>query len=373
MGNTRHVKTFNQEAYRTTVATMRARGEDVHAKGRAYREETGGLHPNVDIVGKPPRSSNNAMMPGDKPGIYILRNGISLPVLSLFDGTGSTSVWVKDFFLAAERQYKRLDGVRTRYNPQLASGVVNDVYNVRMHSLPVVQISQFEGDELSAEQVRLLQPASMGNDSTTEDYDLGLYYGQLVYADLWTFYGLKGYMTLTLDDIGRGHVTAEGVRKYLGQAVDMAQMETSEICQRLLEHWHFFLLQVPTNSGSFANYTKGWWSERVAPGRILQVQEPRLLADVRAALVYAMEATNPTMQGMTEFLRSDDPQLMIDAGSLQQVWRIIQPAGELFSSQANLPGFQEIPRPGDIFSHYRHAWPIGHPREGENITPVVEK
>lgn len=370
MARTQDVRTFDAEAYRGTVEHMRSRGEDVHAKGREVLEATGSLHPNVSIQGVKPRGSHNAMVPGDEPGIYVLPNGISLPVLSMFDGTGSTAHWVRDFFHAAERQYRRLDGVRSRYNPQLASAVVQDVYNVRMHGLPVVQVSQFEGDERSADQVRLLQPASMGNDTTTEDYDLGLYYATLITGDLWEFYGLRGYYTLTLDEIGRGFVTAEGVREFLGQPVDMARMETADICQRLLEHWNLFILQVPSGGTNMIPYTREWWTERVGGSRVIQVEDPRLLADVRAALVYVTEAVNPTQQGLELFLRSDDPKNAIDAADVSRIWRSIQVAGELFSVQANLPGYNAIPRPGDKFRHFRHAWPIGHPRESENITPA---
>jgi len=61
---------------------------------------------------------------------------------------------------------------------------------------------------------------------------------------------------------------------------------------------------------------------------------------------------------------------IIDAADLDEVWRMIQIAEEHFGAQSKLPGYQEIPRPGDVFAHYRHAWPIGHPRENENVTPA---
>lgn len=359
---------FNATSYRSTVSQMRSRGEGVHDAGKKYRDEKGTLHPNVDIVNAPkPRGSHNAMTPGDEPGKFVLTHGISMPMLSLFDGTGSTAQYVGDFFHAAEHQFQLLDGVRTRYNPQLASGVVNDVYNVRNDGLPVVQISQFESDERSAEQVRLLQPASMGNDSATEDYDLGLYYPTIVYSDFWTYYGLKGYLTLALDEIGRGFVTPAGVKEYLGISADFGKLTTEEICRELMEHWHLFILQVPTSTGRFAPHTHGWWSDIVGKSRIISVQEPSILADVRAALVYASEARNPTMQGWTEFMRSGDRNAL-NAATLDKVWRLIQPAEEHFGSQSRLPGYDDIPQPGDVFAHFRHAWPIGHPREGENTS-----
>lgn len=369
MARIRDVRQFDPGTFRATVRQMQQLGEDVHATGRKYRDETGQLHPNVDIQNKAPRGSHNAMIPGEEPGIYSLTHGISLPVLSMFDGTGSTAQWVGEFFAASERQHRLLDGVRTRYNPQLASGVVQDVYNVEANGLPVVQVSQFESDERSAEQVRLLQPASMGNDTSAEDYDLGVYYATLIYADIWQFYGLKGYMTLALDEIGRGSVTAEGIRRYLGQSYDGKGPQTKDICQQLLDHWHLFILQVPTYNGELLRGTYAWWAERLEESRIIQVPDPRLLAEVHAALIYVAEATNPSKQGLTEFLRRGGEQSMIDAADLEMVWRWIQPAEEHFGAQAQLPGYQDIPRLGDVFRHFRHAWPIGHPRENENVTP----
>lgn len=370
MGSPRHVRQFDTQSYRATVNAMSSRGEDVHEPGRKHLDQTGTIHPNVDIVGKKARVCHNAMVPGDKPETYLLPNGVSLPILNLFDGTASTAQWVKTFFLTAERQYKLLDGVRTRYNPQLATGVVNDIYNVTENGLPVVQVSQFESDERSAEQVRLLQPASMGNDTNAEDYDLGLFYPLSIDADFWNFYGLKGYLTLALDEIGKEEVTGDGVRRYLGQSVDISRLGTEVICHRLLEHWHLFILQVPTYTGQFAAHTRGWWTARVGSGRVIQVENPNLLAEVRASLVYITEALNPTKQGLVEFLRTGD-RMIIDAADLDQVWQMVSKASEHFGAQAKLPGYHDIPHPNDVFAHFRHAWPIGHPRASENA-PIEE-
>jgi hypothetical protein len=346
---------------------MRERGEDVHYTGRRHVQETGAIHPYVDASKN--RGSHNAMIPGEEPGVFVLVNGIALPFLNMFDGTGSTAHWLEEFFLSAERQYKLLDGARPRYNTQLASAMVQDVCDRN----PVVQISQFESDERSAEQVRLLQPDGNGCDST-EDYDLGLVMGQFIYADIWTFYELKGYFTLTADEIGRGSVRKADVKK-LGQSLDQIQggdrLETSAICQHLLTKWHFFYLQVPSQGSQMIRYTTDWWNDVLGSGRVIKVQDPRLLAEVRAGLVYVTEALHPTREGLAEFLRGGSKQQ--NAADLDTIWRMVHAAEEHFGAQAQLPGYQDIPRPGDVFAHYRHAWPIGHPREAENVTPDEKK
>ncbi len=369
MGDTRHTRQLDPDLYRATVSAMRSANEDVFAEAKKVKEATGNLHPNVDIFGKPARVSRNALQPGDD-GNSVLSQGISLPVLSMFDTTGSTSHWLENFFHTAERQYMLLDGVRTRYNPQFATGAVCDTFNVKAHGIPVVEVTQFESNNESADQVRLILPASMGNDSTTEDYQLGLYYATLINADIWELYGLKGYFTLALDEIGREPVRRSDVKKYLGKEGDFPELTVEEIAEKLLEHWHLFILQVPTGySGGMLEETHRWWSRRIGQGRVIQVEEPKLLADVRAALIYATEAEKPSFKGFTKFMQAGRD-IKLNTADLNQVWRMIQPAEEYFSAQANLPGYDEIPLPGSIFSHYRHAWPIDHPRAGENVTPV---
>lgn len=117
--------------------------------------------------------------------------------------------------------------------------------------------------------------------------------------------------------------------------------------------------------------TTHWWSDVLGSGRAVPVEEPKLLAHIRAGLVYVTEATNnPTRQGLSEFLFGSSQEDRLDAYSLDKVWSSLNAAEEHFSAQAKLPGYQDIPRPGDVFAHFRHAWPIGHPRQSENVTPI---
>ena len=364
-----HVHTFDADTFRQTAKTMRARGEDVHDAGKRYRDEHGKLHPNVDIMNSPPRVSRNAMVPGDEPGTSVLRNGPSLPVLLGFDGTASTAFWVKEFFKGAERQFGLLEGLRSRYNTQIASAVVQDVYNVRHDGLPVVEVTQFESDERSADQVRLLQPASKGNDTAAEDYEYFLAYSTLVEADIWGYYGLKGYLTLTLDEVGKDGISLEGVRRYLGQSVDMPEMSTAELCHELLKRWHLFILQVPSCGHSMLSRTYDYWCDAAGRNRVIPVSRPEMLAEVRAALIYMTEVGNPTKQGLIDFFRMDkdgSDAIRVDSATIDAVWDMIKGVGELVGAQAALPNYDGIPLPGSVFRHYRDPWPIDFGREAKN-------
>lgn len=363
MARLKDVRLFDVASYHDTVRAMADRGEDVHAAGRQHKRATGALHPLVDVTKN--KGSHNSMIPAEN-GTFVLKNGIALPILSMFDGTGSTVRWLENFFHAAEKQYLLMEGVRPRYNTQQASAVVQDVIDPS----PVVQLSQFESDERSAEQVRLLHPDSGGGDAT-EDYDLGLMAGLFVYTDLTTYYGLKGYFTLTADEIGRGYVTQEGVKKHLGKDMGQFQigkrLETTEVCARLSEKWHLFFLQVPSGTDMIRKTTE-WWQDKMGNGRVIPVHDPQMLAEIRSALIYVTEAVNPTEAGLRHFLGASNQSL--DARLTNSIWRTIQVAEQHFGAQAKLPGYHEIPLPGDIFAHYRHAWPIGHSRANENVTPV---
>ncbi len=366
MGKREHVRTFDEAAYAATVRGMASRREGVHDAGRKVLQQTGALHPFVNV--RQNRGSRNAMIPDATDSTkFELANGIALPIVALFDGTGSTSEWLDLFFHAAQQQDALLKGARTRYNTQVATGVVQDVCD----PTPVVQLSQFESDHRVAEQVRLLQPASAGGDAP-EDYELGLAAGLFLETDFWDHYGMRGYFTLTADEIGRGFVTPDLVREHLGQdlKIQSSRLTTEELCRMLLEKWHVFFLQVPYG-GDLLRQTTRWWTHALGSGRVITVPDPRLLAEIRAALVYVTEAQQPNQKGLGEFLNAGvDQSHPLTAQDLDNVWRQVNAAEEHFGMQARHPDYGILPKPGDKFANYRHAWPIGHPREQENVTPT---
>ena len=355
--------TFNTKTYRDTVATMRARRERVHDAGERVYRETGRLDPNVDIHGNRRLSRNSMVRDGDH---FILKNGIALPIFSGFDGTGSMGGNVAKAFEAIPVIDTMLAGIRHRYNTQIASAVVQDVVDTH----PVFQMSQFESDIRIAEQIRLLVPDHGGGDET-EDYDLcPTFLWLATQTDISDFYGLKGYAMIVGDQIGRGTVTAEGVKEYLGHTLQTRSMATKAICQALLPKWHIFYVHVGSGGGGSRDFATDWWTDKLGQGRGLIVPDPDLLAEVQAGLIYTTETLDPTESGMIEFLLSGGANKRITEREAREVWKWIKDAGIPFGAQAKLPGYNEIPKPGDVFAHLRHAWPEGHPRASENVTPT---
>lgn len=354
--------TFNTKKFEETVSEMRARREKVHDEGERIYRETGKLDSNVDVHGKTRVSRNSMVRDGDH---FILKNGIALPIFSGYDGTGSMGGNVELAFNAIPEVDTMLVSLRSRYNTQIASGVVQDVGDEH----PVFQMSQFESDNRIAEQIRLLVPDHSGGDAT-EDYDLGLAFMMLATgADIAAFYGLKGYAMIVGDQIGRGNVTLESVEHHLGHKLQGKLLTTKAICQALLPNWHMFYVHVGSGGGGHHDFATEWWQDKLGAGRVVVVPNPNLLAEVQAGLIYATETLQPTQSGMIEFLLAGGANKRISVRDANEVWSWIKEAGVPFGAQAKLPGYNDIPKPGDVFAHFRHAWPEGHLRAGENVTP----
>lgn len=360
MGRASDVKTFDATAYRSSISAMRTRGERTHDLGRRTYQQTGQLPADVAIFGKV-RTSRNAMIPVD--GGYELVHGPAHPTVDFTDGTGSMGQNIEKALLAMERMDAMMRGMRGRYQTYLAYGVVQDVVDPH----PVVQMAQWESDERIAEHIRKLVP-DMGGDDDTEDYDLALAYLMLgTYTDIFHLYGLKGMARITGDEIGRGFVTAEKVKKHLGLELQ-GEMRTSAICQQLLERWHLYYVQVSRGS-TRRDRTTRWWEEQLGASRVIIVPDSNYLAEVWAGLTYVTETAQPTKAGFIEFISAEGANKRISADEAGNVWKWLAVAESNFGAQTRLANYDIIPRPGDIFEHYRHAWPIGHPNAHLNVTP----
>lgn len=355
--------TFNTAKFSSDVSEMRSRREAVHARGERHYDEYGSLHENVNIHGKFRRSRNAMTREGD---VAILTNGIALPFWFGRDGTGSMASNVEKAFYASGVVDTLLVPIRNRYNTQIANAVIQDVVDTH----PVFQMTQFESDERQAEQQRLLIPDRHGGD-TTEDYDLAVAYAMLgIDADIWR-YGLKGHFHIVGDEIGRERVSPDSVEKHLGHKLQ-SPMSTRDICQLLLGKWHMFYVQVGSGGGARRNDTTAWWEERLDKNRVVIIPDPDRLAEAQAGLVYVTETDQPNEEGFRRFITADGANKRISEPEVHEVWQWLQVAQPHFGAQVRLAGYGDIPLPGSRFAHYRHAWPIGHRRAGENVTPPDE-
>ena len=350
--------TFNTERYTRTVSEMKSRGEEVHTKGREIYRKTKRMDPLVDVKGTL-RLSHNSFKKSDD-GKAILVNGVALPIWSAFDATGSMGELAGIAHAAMGNIMAMLNGIRYCYNPQLSSSVIQDVGDEH----PVYQMAQFETDERVAEQIRLLIPDGDGGDST-EDYQLALAYLMLaVDTDIFNFYNLKGYGFVVGDEIGRTSATVDDVKQHLGHTLQKS-MTTKAVAKEVLKKWHLFYILVKGSSG-----TRSWWLDKLGAGRVVVCDNPSLLAEVQAGLVYVTETEQPTVEGLYEFLKAGGSNKKATKKIAEEIWGWITEAGVEFGAQTKLAGYADIPLPGAVFEHYRHQWPVGHARFAENVVPV---
>lgn len=351
--NTKHTATFDSAAYKKTVDEMRSRGESAHAKGEQTFRETGKLDPMVDVFGKLRVSRNAMVKDGDAARLV---HGPKLPILFAMDGTGSMGEEVAKALYAMGRMNGLLEGLRVHYQTDLSYAVMQDVCDRH----PPYQMAEFESDQRIAEHIRLLVPDKGGGDET-EDYDLGFGYVDLaVETDISGHYGLKGHFQIVADEIGRGAIYPDGVQRYLGHTLQ-SEVSTRDICRRLLKKWHLFYIQVLGKP-----HATSWWTERLGKGRVIPCPDTDLLAELQAGLIYVVETAHPSQSGLSEFLLDGGANRRISQSEVSEVWHWLQVAREHFGAQTLLSGYADLPKPGDVFSHYRDPWPIGHPRFAEN-------
>lgn len=351
--------TFRADAYESTVKRMRDAGEGVHDRGEQVLRQTGKVDPLVDVMGGQKRVSRNAFAQID--GKPVLTRGVSLPVLTAFDGTGSMGGNVAKAFEAIGRLFTVLQPLSSRVNVQIASSVWQDVCDWEDYGYPTIQVSQFESDERVAEQMRLLLPAKAGGD-TTEDYQLGLLYTlRQVETDWQEYYGLKPYLIVVADEVGRDEIRPSTAKKHLGIELQ-STVTTVEVCRQLLRSWQVFYLNVGGGDGSPSSRVTSWWSRLLGPGRVIEVPNRSLefLAELQAGLVWVGETAQPTRDGLASFLLAGGQNRAIDRRQAEWVWDLLQPASQHFGAQTRLPNHSRLPKRGDVFAHYRDPYPPTH-------------
>lgn len=354
---------FNTVKYNSTVDDMKKRGEAVHDKGREIYARTGNLDPLIDITGKNRVARNAMSSEGDK---AVLTLGITLPIWTGFDGTGSMAENSSRAHAAQGNIHAMLNAIRKRYNPQLSASVIQDVSDT--HS--PFQMTQFEGDERIAEQLRLLIPDGAGGDAI-EDYQLSLAYLMLATdTDIVNFYGLKGYGFIVGDQIGRENVTKEEVKAYLGHTLQNT-MTTKAVVELLLPKWHMYYIHVGSGGrGGSEDFATEWWKDKFGVGHVVIAHDPNLIAEVQCALIYVTETEQPTEEGLHDFLTDNGSNKSITKDNSKKIWSWIVETGVEFGAQTKFPGYGDIPMPGDVFEHYRHQWPIDHPLFSKNVIPA---
>jgi hypothetical protein len=372
MSRSDKVVTFSSDVHEKTVEDMRSMREEVHAPGLRILRATGSIPDEVNVFGKR-RVSRNSME--DAPdGKRRLTNGPALPWLNTFDATSSMAENVEKCFYELGTLYGMTEWLRQRYNLQIANSLVQDVKD----STPVYQMTQFESDNRIAKQIRLMVSGGWGEDAT-EDYDYAeAYHNENVRTDMHELYSLKGYRFIVGDQRGRSTIMSTGLQEHLGFVLpnNADEVSTREITRALDKKWHQFYLQVATGGRAAThNYVTDYWKDAMGnKGHVVLVPRADLIAETQVSIVYLTETSQVSEKEYMDFIieatrETNEPITKADA---KLIWNAMKEAGIDIGAQTRLPGYADLPQPGDIFEHDRHAWPIDHARFAENVIPVED-
>lgn len=343
-----------KEDFKETKAAMDAAGEAVTGLGDQARQEGKPLDRNVDPrSGGVQRLSYNYMEEALPTGWKLVR-GIAVPVSTDLDATGSMHENFGIAFEAIPNVQRYLERLLERYHRQFSTGAIQDVYDQGLRGgrvdNPVLayQKTQYEDDQRIYKQMRHFQLARNGDDSI-EDHQLALWYmANRTKTDILR-YGLLGYYFIISDEIGRDWVTAKDVKDVFGLDLQAARVRTGDVAQKVLEMRHTFYLQVYSHS-----HTTSWWGEMIGRERVVILPETRLIPEVQAVIIGLTEGTLKDLSEARTFLEED---AHLSRRETESVLSAVIDVPKL--AQASRPGFNDIPKAGDVFAEERDVWPIG--------------
>lgn len=362
------VTTFNTHEHERDVREMHALREEVHAPGERVFERTGHIADEVNVFGKKRVSRNSMKAKGDK---LELTNGVALPWWNEFDLTTSMRENVEICFEELGMLYDLTEWLRQKWNLQMANSGVQDIGD----TTPVFQMTEFESDNRIAKWLRLILSGKNGWDPT-EDYDMGEAFGWIaVETDIYTYYKMKGYRFVIGDQQGRGSISSAALLHHLGHELPngKAEMATRDITRALSERWHQYYLQVALNDQpATRNFATRYWEDAMGPGHVVLVPQATLLAETQISVVYLLENARVSQKEYIDFIMESTKAANkpVTREQAENIWAALQVAGIDIGAQTRLPNYAILPKPGSLFTHHRHAWPIDHANAHLNTIPT---
>jgi len=179
----------------------------------------------------------------------------SCPIAVFLDVTGSMSnspKKVMDEFPQLMATIIKDAGIE---DPHLLFGAIGDAYCDRAP----FQVSQFEADNKTEEQISHFLLEGGGGSNRHESYDLAMYFlARMTSCDAWEKRGEKGFAFIVQDEPPPPHLPKEHVKSVFGQTIQ-DDISFAEIIKEAEEKWNIFILRLQTTSmGSDANITKQW-------------------------------------------------------------------------------------------------------------------
>lgn len=309
------------------------------------------------------RLSKLRFMEQDGQGPYTLSVGVSMPVETLIDGTGSLGY--SNIALALENLATLFDllaragGIfNTRgYDTHLAHAIFGDVDD-RGNYL-VLNRTLYEMAEKVAEQITLLDPAYGGCGDGSEDPQYGLFAAACLSDMVVNKYeGLKGYHFTLTDEKSRTELDRFQMTKLFGDEVyeklaangfpEISASflpDLSKIINYLLKQRHAFMLLMPEVSYRYGYQgLYNFWSRFYGPERVVKIPSVELLAETQVAIMGLTEGVLD-LQTLTTYLTRNAG---LSENKAEKILRAVShiPIG----AQMMAPAYDKLPKAGDIFA-----------------------
>ncbi|MFA4846093.1 MAG: hypothetical protein WC654_06055 [Patescibacteria group bacterium] len=371
-------KVLSNDTY-VHVKSQATRGGTTSATQQAEERASSGLglDPLVDPKGPSHLGPVRLSLPRfEKSGkFWMLTRGIPMFIEDLLDTTGSMGTNVEKAFEVLPLSYEMLtSGARPilgRYDVQIATGIFNDVEDLRRPNKHVLGRTQFEMDEKIAVQMTLLVPGKGGCANGKEDPQFGLFGAAYLTKAKTNEYGLRGYHFTISDEPIVPTIDLGWLRRIFGDDVlarvketghnfDQGLPDTAQVVKDLQKIAHAFFLQVSDSSDVTVQWTELYGADHTV---MLPGGGTQYLHFVKAVIIGLTEGTLDLSSALA-FLTEHK----VDEYDAKQIIRAVShiPMGV----QTLCSNFDKLPKAGDLFLEKTDLWPVDpSAQEDSNSAP----
>lgn len=312
--------TWSTAAYTTRSANLAAAGKSsfgYHDDTLAHTpRDQWKPHEQLDINGVALRESRDSD-----------EHPTSLAVTVLFDVTGSMHRIPR----ALQAKLADLFGLLLRKgyveHPQVMFGGIGDE---TCDKVPI-QISQWESDNRSDEQLGQLVLEGGGGGQKRESYELSMYFmARHTEMDCLEKRGKKGYLFMIGDELARD-VSKDAVNNHIGDGLE-ADIPLEDIVAELKEKFEVFFI-IPTNAGHGRDPEIQEFWNRHFPERVLMLDDTDTVCETIALAIGMSEGTVDLDEGvdhLTEYGK--------DAGTIESVKTALADLNETSVAAAKVDG-----------------------------------
>lgn len=274
-----------------TAATRRL-VSDAHSTGRSYMRHSAAIAAGTAARTVHPKLDAKAL---NRTGVRIRESRDhpdhpnSVAVAVIFDTTGSMRRLPEQF---VEKLPDLMDLIKTKgylADPQILFGAVNDATT---HCITPLEIGQFESGNQMDDVITNIILQGGGGDGVTESYELLMYFmARHTALDCLEKRGKKGYLFIIGDEIPYDSVSAEEVRRWIGDEIQ-SDIPTATIVAELKRKFDVYWLfpDAAANAGSVTarDTLEGYFGQN-----LIHLRSAADVSKVIAATIGIHEGRNP--------------------------------------------------------------------------------